>query len=126
MTARHSYRKPPAHILLALVSSHLLQQKQLEQCSDSSGPAVMATRLNCKSTIFREGSGEDLAAKVRVADEAIARARAEQQAASDRLAREVRFNSVMQEGQADQVTQSVLHTGLPCTEGSSQAPLMHC
>jgi hypothetical protein len=49
----------------------------------------MATRLNRKSAIFREDSADDLAAKVRAADEAIAHARAEQQAASDRLAREV-------------------------------------
>jgi hypothetical protein len=90
VTARHSCKETPAHILLALLFSHLLRQKQLEQCSDSSGPAVMATRLDRKSAIFREDSAEDLAAKVRLADEATARARAEQQAASDRLAREVR------------------------------------
>lgn len=37
----------------------------------------------------RDDSAEDLTAKVRAADEAVALARAEQQAASDRLAREV-------------------------------------
>ena len=51
----------------------------------------MATRFTRNPAVCCEDSADDLAAKVRVADEAIARARAEQQAASDRLAREVRY-----------------------------------
>jgi hypothetical protein len=50
----------------------------------------MAARVSHGSEKWLEDSSGDLAAKVREADEAIERARAEQQAASDRLAREVR------------------------------------
>lgn len=42
----------------------------------------------------RDDSAEDLAARVRAADEEVARARIEQKAASDRLAREVGFHYV--------------------------------
>jgi hypothetical protein len=49
----------------------------------------MSTRTSRSPLFRRDDSAEDLAAKVRAADDAIAQARAGQQAASDRLAREV-------------------------------------
>lgn len=73
-----------------MLSTHLLRHTQLDQHAEGCGLAAMATRSVRKPAVLGEDSAEDLAAKVRLADEAIARARAEQQAASDRLAREVR------------------------------------